>query len=268
MRIGLVQTQIIWENRMENIERAVKIIEGQAKNGTELILFPEMSFTGFSMNTDATKESGEYTGGRMKEAACKNDISIGYGWVKDCGEKCENHYSVIDNKGNLISDYTKIHPFSYSGENEFFRGGERIVVFELNGIKFATFICYDLRFPEIFQAVSDEVSVIIVPANWPARRREHWKTLLKARAIENQIYILGINCVGNAGGMEYSGDSSIVNPNGDVMMLENTGEGVLSYDLKDDTEEYRKDFRVRMDRKWNLYQRLYADLNNGGKLNV
>lgn len=259
MKIALAQTKIIWEDKDENIKRAIKVVEKQSQNGTKLVLFPEMSFTGFSMNTDATKENGKYTRDKIMEAACRNNISIGYGWVKDCGEKCENHYSVIDSNGNVVSDYAKIHPFSYSGEDKYFKGGNKTTVFELDGMKYSVFICYDLRFPEIFQAVSDKVSAIIVPANWPAKRREHWLTLLKARAIENQAYILGVNCIGNIGGTEYTGDSCIVNPDGEMLEMESGREGILSYDLRKDAECYRDKFQVKRDRQWNLYQRLYAD---------
>lgn len=263
MKVVLVQSHILWEEKERNIEKAIKVVEEQAQAGAELILFPEMSFTGFSMNTALTKEGGRYTQGRIAGEACKHNVSIGFGWVRDCGEKCENHYSVIDNTGIMISDYAKIHPFSYSGEDQFFVGGEKTTIFQLNGIKFSTFVCYDLRFPEVFQAVSDEVSVIVVPANWPARRCRQWKTLLQARAIENQVYILGVNCVGNIGGTEYSGDCCVVNPNGDVIVMESGQEGILSYDLEDDVEKHRESFQVRKDRKWRLYQKLYANVTEG-----
>ena len=87
-------------------------------------------------------------------------IAIGFGWVKDCGKKSENHYTIMDKEGNIISDYAKIYPFSFSGEDKKFQGGEKINIFELDGIKFSTFICYDLRFPEIFQIASKEAHVI------------------------------------------------------------------------------------------------------------
>ena len=268
MRIALAQTQIIWEEKNENIKKALKIVEKQARERTKLVLFPEMSFTGFSMNTGVTKEEGGDTREKIIKIACLNDVSVGYGWVKDCGEKCENHYSIIDSKGNMISDYVKIHPFSCSGEDKFFRGGEELTIFELDGIKFSTFICYDLRFPEIFQAVSDKVDAVIVPANWPAKRSAHWENLLRARAIENQIYILGINCVGNIGGTEYKGGSCIINPDGEILEIEKNREKILLYDLRKDVEQYRENFQMKKDRKWSLYQKFYSHISNKDMCNL
>lgn len=99
-----------------------------------------MSFTGFFMNTEVTKESNMETISKMSEYAKRYHTAIGFGWVKDCGEKTENHYTVVDKEGKIVSDYTKIHPFTFSGEDKKFQGGETINVFGLGGIKFSTFI--------------------------------------------------------------------------------------------------------------------------------
>lgn len=153
----------------------------------------------------------------------------------------------------MISDYAKIHPFSFSGEDKKFQGGETINVYELNGVKFSAFICYDLRFPEIFQIASKEAHVIIILANWSEKRREHWKCLFRARAIENQVYIIAVNCVGEIGGVHYSGDSCVINPNGDVLMECFDEENILTYQLQEDVDDYRRVFRVREDRREDIY---------------
>ncbi len=119
----------------------------------------------------------------------------------------------------------------------------------MDGIKTATLICYDLRFPEVFRLICDQVDAVIIPANWPKKRAEHWKALLKARAIENQIYVLAINCVGNIGGLEYSGDSCIINPNGDVVESISCVEGIIKYEFKNDVALYRDSFPVLNDIK-------------------
>lgn len=260
MKIALAQTRIIWEDKDKNLNKAEKIIQEQAILGTQLVLFPEMSFTGFSMNTGITKEGGCYTEQKMKQFSAENNISIGYGWVKDCGDKCENHYSVVNQEGTVVSDYIKIHPFSYSGEDKRFYGGEKTCIFELNGIKFSTFLCYDLRFPEVFQAVSDYVTAVIVPANWPAERSRHWKTLLQARAIENQVYVAGINCTGRMDGTDYSGGSCMIDPDGNTVQEAGGNEGAVTYDLKADVQDYRKRFPARHDRNWKLYRNLYEQI--------
>ena len=256
MRICLVQTQIWFEEKEKNLWIADRLIRHAAEDGVDLIVFPEMSFTGFSMNTALTGESHMETLKIMKKLASECEIRIGFGWVKKCDDLCQNHYSVVGSKGDILADYVKIHPFSYSGEDRFFSGGDRIVSFDLDGIKMAVFICYDLRFPELFRAVCDEVSVIIVPANWPMKRSEHWKTLLRARAIENQVYILAVNCQGDMNGQYYSGDSCVINPNGDVVDMLSDRDGHIIYDLEDDTERYRMAFPVLKDRNRDLCRKL------------
>lgn len=259
MKIALFQMNISWENKENNyLHLEEKIVEIKKKK-FELLLLPEMSFTGFSMDIKKIKESEEETLQFIKKISQKYGIAIGFGWVKDCGLKAENHYTIISCKGEIISDYTKIHPFSYSGEDKKIIRGEEIIFFSLNNIIFSSFICYDLRFPELFQIASRQANVIIIPANWPEKRREHWNCLLKARAIENQIYILAINCVGKIGDIYYSGDSCVINPNGEVLETAKDIERLLEFDLIDDVDCYRKEFPIKQDRREELYYNLYRE---------
>lgn len=262
MKIALFQMHIEWENKEKNyIKLENKLKELQAKY-IDLLLLPEMSFTGFSMNTEITKENEETTIKMMKQFAVRYDTSIGFGWVKDCGEKAENHYTIVDKIGVVISDYVKIHPFSYSGEDKKFQGGTNIVNYKIEETEFSTFICYDLRFPEIFQIASKKADVIIVPANWPQKRSEHWKTLLRARAIENQVYILAINCVGDIGGLYYSGDSCVINPNGEIKEILSDVEGVIVYEFDNDVAKYRDSFPVKKDRVEGVYNQILLKCNS------
>lgn len=256
MKIALFQMYIKWEDKEENYRHLEAQLMELQERKNQLLLLPEMSFTGFSMNTEITKEKEQKTISQMIDLARKYDIALGFGWVKDCGEKSENHYTIVDSLGNILSDYTKIHPFSYSGEDKKFQGGKDIVTFSWEDTVFSTFICYDLRFPEIFQIASQKADAIIIPANWPKKRSEHWKTLLKARAIENQVYIFAINCCGNIGGQYYSGDSCIINPDGQVIDMISDEEGILEYEYVNDVIEYRKQFPVKKDRLDELYHEL------------
>lgn len=256
MKIALAQTEIVWENKEKNIEIAEQLIMKAQSKDAKLVLFPEMSFTGFTMNTEYSAESSDFTFKILRKYAINNNIIIGFGWVKKVADKSENHYTIISQTGEVLSDYVKIHPFSYSNEDCYFCRGDKLSHFCIDGIPFSTFICYDLRFPEVFQIASQDAHFIIIPANWPKRRREHWNTLLRARAIENQIYIIAINCIGeNIGGLEYSGDSCVINPNGDVVMKAE-GEGLWICDIYDDVEKYRSDFPVKQDRRIELYHHL------------
>lgn len=257
INLALAQTKIIWEDKKQNYALAKIQIAEAVCRGAEAVFFPEMSFTGFSMNTENTKEQDAQTIQRMKEIAQQYQVALGFGWVKDCEKKCENHYTIVDKKGIVLSDYTKLHPFSYAGEDLKFQGGSMLASFSINDIACSSFICYDLRFPEIFQAASRTAHVIIVAANWPAKRSAHWKALLRARAIENQVYILAINCVGNIGGVDYTGDSCIIDPEGGIRAMLSGTEGNLYYTLTDDVESFRAAFPVKLDRQEQFYSKLY-----------
>lgn len=262
MKLALYQMHTAWEDKGTNYLKLENRLKGLQKRGIELLLLPEMSFTGFSMNTELTKESHSETVNRMMNYARQYQLAIGFGWVKDCGERSENHYCVVNKEGKILAEYAKIHPFSFAGEDMKFQGGENISHFELAGISFAPFICYDLRFPEIFQIASKQAHVILVPANWPEKRSEHWKCLLRARAIENQVYIIGVNCVGEIGGIAYSGDSCVIDPNGEMLLELPRQEGVLEYELADDVELFRKAFPVKQDRKERIYYDFIKKCNN------
>ena len=260
MKICLAQTKIWFEEKEKNLRIAEQLTGRAVKNGAELILFPEMSFTGFSMNTDRIGENEKETVERMSELAKKRECSIGFGWVEKNEQGCMNHYTVTGRDGNVLADYVKIHPFSFSDEDKFYTAGDHISLFESGGVRMTAFICYDLRFPELFRRVADDVSCILVPANWPAKRSLHWKTLLRARAIENQVYIIGINCQGDMDGQYYAGDSCIFSPNGDLLETLSDRDGLILYDLRDDTERYRTAFPVLKDRKNELYTAMYQEM--------
>jgi len=256
LKVALCQMEIIWEDKIKNYEKANKYIKEAALESADIIFFPEMSFTGFSMNIEKTKEINGETIEFIKRNSIENNISIGFGWVKGNSDKAENHYSIINSKGDMILDYIKIHPFSYADEDKYFISGNEISHCEINGLGISIFICYDLRFPEIFQSISNKVSLIVIPANWPQERNEHWITLLKARAIENQVYILGINSVGKNNGLCYSGDSCIFDPLGNKLKELSNEEGIIFEDISINIDKLRADFPVKFDRKVNLYKEI------------
>lgn len=122
------------------------------------------------------------------------------------------------------------------------------------------FVCYDLRFPEIFQAVSDQSDLMVVIADWPASRADHWLALLKARAIENQSYMAGVNCVGDIDGLSYSGDSSIFDPLGQMIGTLHGQEGIVVCDIGEDAERLRQKFQMKCDRRNDFYIQQYEKI--------
>ena len=234
MKVALCQINIEFENKEYNKKKIIAKVKEAKNNEANLCLFPEMTLTGFGINVELIGEKENKTIDFFRKICIDNNI--------------------INYKGEIISDYIKIHPFSFSNEDKHYLSGEEIVKCTIDNTKLASFICYDLRFPEIFQCVSNDVDIIIVSANWPQNRSEHWKTLLKARAIENQVYILGVNCVGKIDGLYYSGDSCIIDPNGQVIESIENVEGII-YGIIDLKEiiALRKSFPVKSDRKNQLY---------------
>ncbi len=260
MIIALLELNIEWENKKKNINELKQIIDKLKDEHVDLLLLPEMSFTGFSMNVEKTKESSEQTMTEVKKISKESDISIGFGWVKAGAGQCENHYSIVSGE-KILLDYVKIHPFSYSQENKFFKSGTQVPTCKCKEFTIGVQICYDLRFPEPFRAISKKAHLVVVPANWPNRRREHWNTLLRARAIENQIYVAAVNCVGEIGEIEYSGDSQLINPNGDVLrgtiMKTNSDSTIYLYNINQDVHRYRNEFPTQSDRRDELYAQFY-----------
>lgn len=262
MKIALGQLKIFWEDKEANLSRLKEYLEELPE--VELLLLPEMSLTGFSMNTERTKECKKETVDQIRELAKQYHTAIGVGWVKDLETICENHYSIVSPEGELL-DYAKLHPFSYGEESLHFVGGDRLPLCAYQDFQIGVQICYDLRFPEPFQILSKKADLIVVPANWPASRREHWDTLLRARAIENQVYIAGVNCAGNMGGQYYSGDSVLYGPDGTRVSAKRKSipgkeeipeEAVFVYEIDNQSRKYREDFPVKKDRREALYRKL------------
>ena len=260
MLTAIFQTDIKFEDKEYNLAHGKELIKHASEKGASICLFPEMSFTGFSMNISRTGECDEYTMGRIKNAAAENKIAVGFGYTALTNGKAENHYSIVNSKGELVSDYVKIHSFAIGGEkDDFISGNELPKPFSIDGHNISSFICYDLRFPEVFRAAADFSSIMTVAANWPKSRREHWITLLKARAIENQVYVIGINCCGTQGSICYSGDSMIIDPLGNVIAAAAEREEILIADIAADTDKIRNGFPVLQSRKQAFYRDLLSE---------
>ena len=251
---AIAQTDIIWENSSENMEKIEAFVKKASQNKVQLILFPEMVLTGFTMNINKLVLSEEKIISWIKQVAINNNINIGLGFAIKVDEKGKNKYAIVSKEGNVLIMYTKIHPFSYSGEDEKYYSGDEICVCKINEFQITPFICYDLRFPEIFQIASKEAQIITVAANWPKSREQHWITLLKARAIENQCYVIGINRIGLGDGLQYNGASIFVSPDGIFLNEMNSKEMLIIEELKMKAIKDIKDrFDIKKDRREELY---------------
>ncbi len=232
MKIALIQLDIKWEAKEENYKRTEFFAEKALREKCDIMVFPEMFNTGFSMNISGIAES-EHGGADsvLSGMALKYGIYIiaGFPIKEPAEEKGRNMAAVYDRKGRRIAAYTKMHPFSLLDEDKYYAAGRDTVIFDIDGMTCSVFICYDLRFPEVFRKVAGDVKAIFVIANWPASRKEHWETLLKARAIENQCFVIGVNRTGTDGnGIHYPGASSVFDPSGNAVCSGNEKDEFLS----------------------------------------
>ncbi|MEO8231400.1 MAG: nitrilase-related carbon-nitrogen hydrolase [Ignavibacteriota bacterium] len=222
LKIGLAQYAPIWENKAESIEKIKNLVSKISE--IDLLIFPEMTLTGFTMKSDKfTEDLDGSTYHYFSSLAKEKKSAVMYGVIEKGKRKNFNSLVHLNNQGKIITTYRKIHPFAYSKENIFYGKGKEVVITKVKGLKIGLSICYDLRFPELYRYYAKEkVDMIVDIANWPDTRIEHWRTLLKARSIENQCYVAGINRVGDDPKLHYTGFSSVFDPMGkEIVTVEN-----------------------------------------------
>jgi predicted amidohydrolase len=257
LRVAAVQHDIVWNDPEANYEHLAPMISGAVASGAGLVLLTETFPTGFGFDdpefitefeggpssqflTAQAQEHGVWVGGSCPEIRADAPVD----------DQRPSNCFVLAGPDGTQHRYRKIHPFSFAGEERFVRAGTELVTVDVEGFRVSMFVCYDLRFADEFWQLAAGTDLYLVPANWPAARREHWMALLRARAIENQAYVVGVNRVGTGGGLDYSGDSRIIDPLGDVLAAGSRVETVLLADLSTDhVADTRNRFRFLPDRR-------------------
>ncbi len=233
MRFAVVQHDIVWEDRTANFARLTPLVARAAGAGAEFVLLSETFSTGFTMTPGMGEPEGGPSAQFLQERAAEHGVWVAGSCpeVAPDGDLPYNSF-VLAGPDGTVHRYRKLHPFTHGGEHERFRAGEKPVTVEVGGLRVTPFVCYDLRFADVFWSAALDTDVYLVTANWPAARRLHWQTLLQARAIENQAYVVGCNRVGTAGdGTEHTGDSRIVSPMGELLATAAGVETVLVADV-------------------------------------
>lgn len=254
LKVYLVQFDSAKGNKTENLARAKKMILDAKPNAGSLVLLPEMFATGY-VPADLDKAAEDFcsnctgeTARTLSEIADETNCTIMGAGITRASHGFYNHISIYNPHENQeFRGYNKMNLFF--PEKESFKAGSEINLFKYNNWSITSFICYDLRFPEIFrEATKKGANLITIQAAWPAKRRAHWETLLRARAIENQVYIAAVNAVSesNAQKLPLAGTSLIISPNGDILAEGPTqSEAVISAELDLQAErDYRKSFPV------------------------
>jgi omega-amidase len=238
LTITLVQTKLHWEDKPANLRMFEEKIRA-IKEHTEIVVLPEMFSTGFSMQPEKLGEKMDgHTIQWMKEISIAKKIILTGSLIIEEDGKFFNRLVWVLPTGQ-IGCYDKRHLFAYAGEDKYYTPGRKRVIASVKGWRINLLICYDLRFPvwarQQLQDNKCEFDLMIYTANWPDRRRHAWKTLLQARAIENQCYVVGVNRVGHDGNNNYhTGDSLVADPLGEVLYQKENDEDVFTITLKKD----------------------------------
>lgn len=251
MQIVAVQLNMAWEDKAANHAKLRELLDATIIEPGALIIVPEMFETGFSMNLQATPQSDAREGeALLRELASQHQAAVmgGVAGPLVSGRSCNQAVAFAPDGTELVR-YQKMQPFSKSGEAQFYPAGNSQRSFEWQGVKIAPFICYDLRFPEIFRpAVKQGAELIVVIACWPAIRSEHWVRLLQARAIENLACVVGVNRCGREPNLEFDGRSSAFDQMGDCLFEADQREQVITTQIDvESVRQWRNDFPALRD---------------------
>lgn len=253
MKLHLVQIASQVGNPKANRARVRELLGLVSASEPGLIILPELFSTGVAEPKDQERFTGAAQGDRafFAELARESGCYVLGATVDGRADAWHNLSLLYDPSGLPCASYRKIHPFSLGGEDRIFSPGVEITVTPIGGFHMQQAICYDLRFPELFRAgIHKGANLIVLQAAWPATRAMHWEILLRARAIENQAIVAGVNVTGKQGILDHAGQSCIIHPRGDFLGKLDREEGVLTQDIQPETVlNWRRAFPALRDRR-------------------
>ena len=248
LKITTFQAYLFWENIEKNLKNLTLRLSS-IREKTDLIVLPEMFTTGFSLNAPALAEdmNGRTMQWMHEQAKSFESVVTGSIIIKENG----NYFNrlIWMRPDGTYSKYDKRHLFGLSKEDEVYTPGNEIVIVELNGWKICPAICYDLRFPVWLRNTGGEYDILLIVANWPEKRSSHWRTLIPARAVENQSFVIAVNRVGHDGNeMYHQGDSMCIDPNGNTVYYKPNDEDLYTFSISyDDLVKARRLFPFLQD---------------------
>jgi omega-amidase len=251
MQVVAVQLDMVWQDKPASQAKVRALLADQTIEENALIVLPEMFDTGFSMQLDATAQTAARESERfLRDLAMHYRAAVMAGVVSPLSAgKSTNEAVAFAPDGTELVRYQKMQPFTPVGEDLKYGAGKGHCTFVWNGFKIAPFVCYDLRFPEIFRpAALDGAELLVVMACWPAVRSEHWVRLLQARAIENQAFAVGVNRCGSDPSTSYDGRSTAFNPLGVSLFEADDQEQVCFVNLcPEEVRQWRTQFPALQD---------------------
>jgi omega-amidase len=260
MKVSVIQLDIADGAPELNRERVRMLITQAAAEKPDTILLPEMWTTAYELDKleQLCDKDGRPTLDMISELAAKYAVNIIAGSFADMGKDggIRNTSYVVDRKGSIAAKYEKVHLFKLMGEHTSLKAGSKYCVFTLDGVKCGLIICYDLRFPELVRTLALEgIKVLFVPAEWPSKRLMHWSTLLRARSIENQIFVAAANRAGKSSIDTFAGGSAVINPWGETLAEGDYREQIIIADIElGKVEEIRRQMDILSDRIPEVYK--------------
>jgi predicted amidohydrolase len=255
IRAAAIQINIQLGDIDTNVTRVREAVAAVAAQGVQLAVLPEVWSSGFAYRelNELAQRTPELVEEMGRLSAEYNMVLVGSLPEPDGDKVCNTAY--LMDKGKLVGKYRKIHLFSLMNEDRSFTGGDRWLVADTSVGRIGVFICYDLRFPELARRLALEgAEIIVVPGEWPKPREEHWRTLLRARAIENQLFVVAANCCGMTGKLDFFGMSMIIDPKGVVMAEGGYEPTAIVADLDfEDMYKWREQIPCFRDRKPECY---------------
>lgn len=235
MKVAVVQLEAAVGQPEENLERAERLIRKASLTGCDLVILPEMTDTGYVMDEverSASRWDELFVPG-LRAIAKECDLNVVCGVSERLEDRIYNAVAVIDREGRIAGHYRKVHLFSPAGEDRVCAPGEGLVAVELDDVRWGVAVCYDIRFPELVRRlVFDGVKGLLIPSAFPFPRLDHWRVLLRARAMENQCIVVAANRVGMDGALTFCGASQIIDPYGTVVAAAGEiGEAIAATDL-------------------------------------
>jgi omega-amidase len=220
IKISLAQTHIQFADPHANLEKAIHFISKSAALGSQFILFPELWSSGFDLaNTHDYARQNKILLENLSIMAKDLKIAVGGSLLLEENGQIYNTFTILSPEGKITARYNKIHLFHPMQEHESCQPGDHLQTVDLSHVTAGLAICYDIRFPELFRSYALKgTSLFFIPAQWPLKRIEHWKLLIRARAVENLSFVVAVNCAGKIGDDYFGGSSAVISPWGETLV--------------------------------------------------
>ena len=257
LNLSLGQMDIHLGEPEQNFERVREWTAEAARRGSALVLFPEIWYSGYDLENwrKYAAPLGDGIFARVSALAKEHHIAVGGSVLEARDGKAYNSFALFDAGGEITAAYRKTHLFRLMSEDQWLAPGDKLELVETDWGMTGLGICYDLRFPEMFRKYAlGGARLILLPAEWPNRRAYHWQTLLRARAIENQMFVAACNRVGETKGEPFGGQSAVIDPWGEPVVEGGSSETLLTAEIDlDKVDEVRQKIPVFKDRREDIY---------------